>query len=52
MDTPFRTYTQQVTSHLRHVTPQEKAALQEELKAHLEDRSEAHPASFCAIAFD
>ena len=24
MDTPFRTYTQQVTSHLRHVTPQEK----------------------------
>ena len=25
MDTPFRTYTQQVTSHLRHVTPQEKA---------------------------
>ena len=46
MDTPFRTYTQQVTSHLRHVTPQEKAALQEELEAHLEDH-----ASFCAIVF-
>ena len=45
MDTPFRTYTQQVTSHLRHVTPQEKAALQEELEAHLA------PASFCAIVF-
>ena len=50
MDTPFRTYTQQVTSHLRHVTPQEKAALQEELEAHLEDHTEA-PASFCAIVF-
>ncbi len=37
MDTPFRTYTQQVTS-------------QEELDAHLEDRTEA-PASFCAIVF-
>ena len=47
MDTPFRTYTQQVTSHLRHVTPQEKAALQEELE---EDHTEA-PASFCAIVF-
>lgn len=41
MDTPFRTYTQQVTSHLRHVTPQEKATLQEELEAHLEDHTEA-----------
>ena len=50
MATPFRTYTQQVTSHLRHVTPQEKAALQEELETHLEDHTEAL-ASFCAIVF-
>lgn len=50
MDTPFRTYTQQVTSHLRHVTPQEKAALQEELEAASGDPHRG-PASFCAIVF-
>ena len=52
MDTPFRTYTQQVTSHLSHVTTQEKAALHEELKAHLEERTEDHPHSFCTITYD
>lgn len=41
MDTPFRTYTQQVTSHLRHATRQEKVDLQAELEAHLEDHTQA-----------
>ena len=50
MDTHFLTYAHQVPSHLGQVTPQEKAALQEELEAHLEDHTEA-PASFCAIVF-